>query len=180
MVMLKSPVTEFTVVGKLLDFVIEDGYKIKYLRIAIAQREYWFKLSKEIRYRLDPAIQPGCWVEVTGEQKYKTGKLKLTAYEVKLAANPQSADAVSPPKAKASILVCQKADCCKRGGRVVYGAIAEGLRSHQLEDRVTIRATGCLKQCKSGPNIVVMPDKARYSNVHPEQISALITKHFPG
>ncbi|MEC4984116.1 MAG: (2Fe-2S) ferredoxin domain-containing protein [Oscillatoria sp. PMC 1068.18] len=179
MVKLKSPVAEFTVVGKLRDFVIKDGDKIKYLRLIIVEREYWFKLSKEIRYSLDPAIQPGCWVEVTGAQKYKSGKLKLTASKVKLAANPQLGGTVSQPKAKASILVCQKADCCKRGGRAVYHAIEANLRSHELQDQVTIRATGCLKQCKSGPNVVFMPDKARYSNVHPAQIPALISEHFP-
>jgi (2Fe-2S) ferredoxin len=47
-----------------------------------------------------------------------------------------------------------------------------------LENEVEIKATGCLKQCKAGPNLVVMPDKTRYSRVQAEEIPELIDKHF--
>ncbi|OBQ32475.1 MAG: (Fe-S)-binding protein, partial [Anabaena sp. CRKS33] len=44
---------------------------------------------------------------------------------------------------------------------------------------VAIKGTGCMKNCKAGPNLV-MPDKTRYSKVKAEQVPALINKHFPG
>jgi (2Fe-2S) ferredoxin len=50
-----------------------------------------------------------------------------------------------------------------------------------LSDRdltqVTIKGTGCMKQCKAGPNIV-MPDKTRYSRIRPQDIPNLVDKHF--
>ncbi|MGA7936768.1 MAG: (2Fe-2S) ferredoxin domain-containing protein, partial [Kovacikia sp.] len=45
-------------------------------------------------------------------------------------------------------------------------------------EQVTIRGTGCMKDCKAGPNLVVMPGKCRYSRVTPQEIPELLAKHF--
>jgi (2Fe-2S) ferredoxin len=180
---------EFNLVGQLLSFVIKDGYKIKYLRIIYSGREYWIKPDKEIRDRLNKTLTPGCWVDIRGIKKqcFKTGKLKLKAYSVERVALPNPAEIPislpqSPPlksKApKASILVCQKSSCWKRGGQAICQALEGSLRDRGLEDKVQIKLTGCLKQCKQGPNVVVMPDKARYSRVEPERAIELVEKHF--
>lgn len=79
---------------------------------------------------------------------------------------------------KASILVCQKSDCRKRGGKEICEALEEHLREKGLEEHVTIKSTGCMKRCKAGPNVIVMPDKTRYSKIEPEEIPQLIAKHF--
>lgn len=84
----------------------------------------------------------------------------------------------APAKTKAKILVCQKSDCQKRGGAAVCKALENALNSQGLEGHVTVQGTGCLKQCKAGPNIVLMPDKTRYSRIAPTEIPALIEKHF--
>ncbi|MDJ0564934.1 MAG: (2Fe-2S) ferredoxin domain-containing protein, partial [Microcystis sp. M49629_WE12] len=39
----------FQVVGQFLGFVLKDGYKVKYLRISVDKREYWFKPEKTLR-----------------------------------------------------------------------------------------------------------------------------------
>lgn len=77
-----------------------------------------------------------------------------------------------------TILVCQKSDCCKRGAGAVIKALQSELDERGLTD-VTIRGTGCMKQCKAGPN-VVMPDKSRYCRIRPEEVAAVVDKHFPG
>ncbi|OCQ97233.1 (Fe-S)-binding protein [Oscillatoriales cyanobacterium USR001] len=82
------------------------------------------------------------------------------------------------PQAKTKILVCQKSDCQKRGGRAIGKALEAALSDRGLTDQVTIQGTGCLKQCKAGPNIVLMPDKTRYSRIEPTEIAAIIEKHF--
>ncbi|MGK7914296.1 MAG: (2Fe-2S) ferredoxin domain-containing protein [Prochloraceae cyanobacterium] len=187
---LKKRVLEFNVVGQLIGFILKDGYKIKYLRVAISEQEYWIKLPKELRENLDPAITSGCWVQISGEQKLclKTGKLKLKAYEVTPAetvgncsklesAVPQPLSAKCQ-KSKASILVCKKSSCWRRGGQAICQVLEESLRDRGLDEKVRIKPTGCLKQCKKGPNVVMMPDKARYSQVVPQQIPALLEKHF--
>lgn len=78
-----------------------------------------------------------------------------------------------------TILVCQKSDCCKRGATSLMKALQTELNDRGLAEQVKIRGTGCMKQCKAGPNLV-MPDKSRYTRIHPDQVPALVDKHFPG
>jgi (2Fe-2S) ferredoxin len=187
MLTIQDEVVQFAWVGQLIDRVFEEGYKIKSLRVMVSEREYWIKLSKNIRKTLDPNLVPGCWVEVSGCRKIckKTGKLKLKADFVQRVAAPPSSDAMvcvarelRAKPVKASILMCQKSDCMKRGGREICQAIARYLRDRGLEESVQIKATGCLKQCKKGPNLIVMPDKARYSQIASQEIPELLEKHF--
>jgi NADH:ubiquinone oxidoreductase subunit E len=185
----QKPISEFSLVGQLLGFVIKDGYKIKYLRINFAQQEYWIKPEKNIREQLVQTLTPGCWLEVKGirKQSLKTGKVKLSASQVD---RLPISDASELPKtfvdrpqvkksntAKANILVCQKSNCWKRGGKEVCQLLEENIRESGLEDKVQVKLTGCLKQCKQGPNVVVMPDKARYCKVQPHQVTELL-EHF--
>ena len=184
---INMPVADFTIVGQLLGFVIKDGYKIKYLRLIFEEREYWIKVSKELRNTLDPRIVPGAWLEISGTQKRKkTGIVKLTAESIALAREQKQSEfeAIALPESKAkstpkaSVLVCQKSTCRKRGGDALCRTLEKELSDRGLSDRVKIKMTGCLKQCKKGPNVVIMPDKAKYTQVNYTQIPQLIEKHF--
>ena len=91
----------------------------------------------------------------------------------------QTTEATSKCAAKkAHILVCQKSDCQKRGAGKVCKTLSEVLIDRGLEDHVTIKKTGCLKKCKAGPNLVIMPNKARYSRISSAEIPDVIEKHF--
>jgi len=79
---------------------------------------------------------------------------------------------------KAQILVCQKSDCQKRGAGKVCQALSEALSDRGLQDQVTIKKTGCLKKCKAGPNMIIMPNKAKYSRISSAEIPEVIEKHF--
>lgn len=178
-------VTEFCLAGKFVGFVLEDGYKIKLLRVETAEGESWIKLSKEARAGLGQVLLPGDWIEVWGERKLdaQTGTAKLKAFGIKLKASAQTqvvpleAQALQPKKKPACILVCQKSDCCKRGAMEVSQALAEGLRDRNLEQEVTIKGTGCMKHCKAGPNIV-MPDKTAYRRIDASEVPEILDKHF--
>ena len=184
----KSQVSDFSLSGQLLGWVIKDGYKVKYLRLTVAEREYWVKVPKELRYGLDPETMiPGCYLVVNGtcKRSLKTGKFKLQAREITLVdgVTSSSAKTFEPPIARSQaskqrILVCRKSSCRKRGGQAVYQALAKALQTQGLESCVEIKETGCLKQCKKGPNLVVMPDKARYAQVQPSEVSTLVDRHF--
>ncbi|MEB3182114.1 MAG: (2Fe-2S) ferredoxin domain-containing protein [Nostocaceae cyanobacterium] len=89
-----------------------------------------------------------------------------------------TASKTKPAQGKATILVCQKSDCMKRGAKGVCQALSAALSDRGLSEQVTIKGTGCMKNCKGGPN-VVMPDKTRYSRIQAEQIPAVMNKHFP-
>lgn len=180
----KHSQASFTLEGRFLSFLVKDGYKIEQLCLATSQGERWIKLSKESRASLGRVLTPGEWVQVSGREKFnsKTGELSLKAYQI-THTQPNSAK-TSPqleakPPAKANILVCQKSDCCKRGGQKVCQVLESTLRDRGLEGQVAIKKTGCMNKCKAGPNIIFTPDKTRYSRVHPEEIAALVEKHFP-
>lgn len=204
----KQYVSDFRLEGWLLGFVFEDGYKLKGLRLTTSEGEFQIKLAKEVRYTLDSALKPGTWIQVLGEKKLKlkTGEVKLKGYLVKPATPPSEGEpiplvlAATPelplssessqsgkvaqsamlPKTgkKATILVCQKSDCWKRGGREVCQALEAAVSERGLEGQVTIKGTGCMKNCKAGPNLV-MPDKTRHSRIKAADIPKLMEKNFP-
>jgi len=178
-------ISEFSMEGRFLGFEFEDGYKLKYLRLATPEGECCIKLCKELRTSFELRLTPGNWVQVVGEKKLnlKNGLLKLKAERV-IPENPNHQETsvsakAKPAKTKASILVCQKSSCMKRGGKAVCQALEAALCDRGLEDQVAIKGTGCLKECSSGPNVVVMPDKSRYSRIQAAEIPSLLDKHFP-
>jgi (2Fe-2S) ferredoxin len=204
---MKQP-SPFSLEGRFLGFEIEDGYKIKRLHLANAEGEYCIKLSKVARASVKGVLRPGEWLHVFGEQTLKDGSIRYKAYLIRpvpqaprqppgaasdappmspfqprgcQSAPVSSADPTSPRKtaaAQATILMCQKSDCMKRGGKAVCQALQQTLRDRNLDHQVVIKGTGCMKQCKAGPNLV-MPNKQRYSKIRAAEIPTLIEQHFP-
>lgn len=175
-------VSAFSLEGRFLEFEFSDGYKLKYLRLATSEGECYIKLSKQLRSAFHLRLIPGDWVQILGEKKiyHKTGEVKLKAERVIPATANQeqiNVKAQKPAKTKASILVCQKSSCMKRGGAAVCQALAAALSDRSLDEQVAIKGTGCLKQCKAGPNLV-MPDKTRYCRIQAAAIPEVIDKHF--
>ncbi|MEH2116552.1 (2Fe-2S) ferredoxin domain-containing protein [Nostoc sp.] len=189
-----SQISEFCLEGRFINFVIKDGYKLKGLLLSTHEGECYVKLAKHLRAAFDLRLPAGTWLQVVGYKEYdlKKDKVTLKAERV-MAANsgmatvqtiaapqePPSIDnvKVKPAKTKATILVCQKSDCMKRGGNGVCQALEAALSDRGLEDQVTIKGTGCMKNCKAGPNLV-MPDKTRHSRIQASQIPALMNQHF--
>jgi (2Fe-2S) ferredoxin len=175
----KEQISEFCLVGQLVGFIVKDGYKVKYLRLNVQEREYWVKINKELRAQLSPAMVTGTWIETRGLQKLcrKTGKLTLEAESLTL--NPGEAKSNPQPKkvGTAKILVCEKSSCWKRGGQQICENLSRTLKEKGLEEVVEVKRTGCLKQCKQGPNLVILPDKTKYSQVRPQEVAHLLEKH---
>ena len=181
-----SQVTEFCFEGRFLDFVIKDGYKLKGLVLWTSEGECYIKLAKHLRSAFDLRLPKGTWLQVVGTKQYNAKKDQVTLVaERVMAASADMGTVVEQNLAKTkpdkvqTILVCQKSDCMKRGGKALCQALESELTNHGLENSVAIKGTGCMKNCKAGPNLV-MPDKTRYSKVKAEQVPALINKHFPG
>ncbi|MEH2328249.1 (2Fe-2S) ferredoxin domain-containing protein [Nostoc sp.] len=187
-------VSEFCLEGRFIDFVIKDGYKLKGLLLATHEGECYVKLAKHLRAAFDMRLPAGTWLQVVGYKEYDIKKDKVTLKAervmaarseiaaVKTIAAPQEPPSiddvkVKPAKTKATILVCQKSDCMKRGGKAVCQALEAALSDRGLEDQVTIKGTGCMKNCKAGPNLV-MPDKTRHSRIQATQVPALMNQHF--
>lgn len=181
-----SQVTEFCFEGRFLDFVIKDGYKLKGLLLSTSEGECYIKLAKHLRSAFDLRLPKGTWLQVVGTKQYNAKKDQVTLVAERVMAasadmgtvTAQSLAKTKPAKTQ-TILVCQKSDCMKRGGKALCQALESELINHGLENSVAIKGTGCMKNCKAGPNLV-MPDKTRYSKVKAEQVSTLINKHFSG
>jgi (2Fe-2S) ferredoxin len=202
----QNQTSSFDLEGRFLGFVAE-GYKLKLLRLATASGEYTIKLPKELRSLLYRTLTPGEWVQVVGYQKFDKGRVKFKAERVVPISvqsvqsdqqqsgiqSTQSAihpipqrgqlshivPAQPPARTKpATILVCQKSDCCKRGGAALMKALKTELADRGLTDQVSLCGTGCMKQCKAGPNLV-MPDKSRYTRIQATEVPALLDEHFP-
>jgi len=81
-------------------------------------------------------------------------------------------------KGQTKILICQKGSCWKkRNGKAVCDWLEHRLSDRGLRDDVIIKKTGCMDRCKSGPNLVVMPGKTRYSRVGRSDVDQLIDQH---
>jgi (2Fe-2S) ferredoxin len=174
----------FALEGRFLGFEIEDGYKIKRIQLATAEGEVTIKLSKESRASVRGVLTSGDWLTVSGEKtlKTETGEIKYKAYLIQqaspgLQSSTPQIDTKPKSKPKATILMCQKSDCMKRGGAAVCQTLQQELSDRELTNQVSIKGTGCMKQCKAGPNMV-MPDKTRYSKIAAADVPKIVDRHF--
>ncbi len=177
---MSKKVASFSIEGRFLGFEFED-FKPKKLVVATSEGECTIKLAKSLRYGFQLNLIPGDWLQISGEKQFDSkGKVKLKAEQVIPSTVSQELIALPIPadKSKASILVCQKSSCMKRGGTEACQAMQTALKIRGLSEQVSIKGTGCLKDCKAGPNIVMMPDKKRYTKIQAAQIPALIDRHF--
>ena len=186
----KSIVAPFNFSGKLSKISYKKK-KIKYIKLVTKQGKYWIKVPKKLREKVG-SLSKGSHLEIGGESKQypKTGKIKYKAQTVVL--TPQETPDIAPKtktvsllpvfdsktKSKAKVLICQKSNCWKKGGAKVYEELKSTLSDRGLDKQIPIKKTGCLKQCKKAPALVMMPDKARYNKVKPKQIPAMVDKHL--
>jgi (2Fe-2S) ferredoxin len=181
-------ISEFYLEGRFVEFVIKDGYKLKGLMLETTEGECYVKLAKHLRSTFDWRLPPGTWLQIVGTKKIcsKTGEYKLKAERV-MAARANGDEYISPPQPavpaknkptkQATILMCQKSDCMNRGGKALCQAMQQELQARDLDNQVTIKPTGCMKNCKGGPNLI-MPDKTRYSRIQASNVPALFDKYF--
>ncbi|NJK61808.1 MAG: (2Fe-2S) ferredoxin domain-containing protein [Synechococcaceae cyanobacterium SM2_3_1] len=146
--------------------------------------ELRIKLDKPLRRVVGPYLRAGQSLEVQGITKLKPGKEEKTIAErVRILQEGGSLQEPpqSPPKPRLrSVQICGKSDCRRRGSDRVLEAFEQALADHPEADTVRLKVTGCMKNCKAGPNLVVMPDKARYCQINPAQVPDLIQRHFSG
>lgn len=102
------------------------------------------------------------------------------------ARNPKK---IAPRPHQLTVQICQKKNCCKRGGDKLWQAF-EQKTGEQPSDISNIsaaqaaaqpfklKATGCLGGCKRGPNIRIMPANVKYYHVQPADISDLLARHI--
>ncbi len=181
--------SEFELRGEFLGLIYKDQGTPKYLRLGTERGVAVVKLTKDLRSQVE-TLQIGDRIQVRGERKVKLKRLeiKLKATDIALldSKNPSASKPESPPTScvpregcrPERILVCQKSDCCQRGARQVIAALEDAIAAKGLENQVTIVKTGCVKNCKAGPNLTIASDKTRYSRIRAQDIPKLLDQRF--
>jgi (2Fe-2S) ferredoxin len=169
--------TQLVLEGRYLGSITSSKGRPKYLRLQTDQGEQLIKLPDYVGYALAEEVESGAWVRVWVRQKGE----KLKAVMV-IPLAPTAAVNVSAPVSESrlpsicKIQVCRKGGCCKRGGLNVWQALQEALQQTSGGQRVHLEASGCMKECKHGPNIRV--GSAIYSQVRCDQIPEILQTHL--
>lgn len=72
-----------------------------------------------------------------------------------------------------TILVCQHNACRKAGAAQVLAAF-----QNLPLPNVSIEPVHCLGQCGNGPMVLALPDRIWYSQVHPDEVPAVVEQHL--
>lgn len=79
----------------------------------------------------------------------------------------------SPPLAPPICLqVCTKGKCSRRGGQQIYQALRQAVATDPAYGSIQVEAVGCLKACKQGPNLRVLPSGQLLQGLTPERALA--------
>ncbi len=175
--------TEFCLEGEFLGLIAVDCYKLKYLSLRTATTDFVIKVPKEYRGEIVHKFSKGDRIQVWGIQT--EAKLKAFAIEkiVSLVKLPHislvslpTPNLAKQENSQLKILVCKKSDCCNRGAREIYAHLEQELANRDLGDRITLKSTGCLKQCKQAPNIIVLPDNSKIGRVKLSQVAQIVDR----
>ncbi|EDX87631.1 hypothetical protein S7335_5341 [Synechococcus sp. PCC 7335] len=208
--MVASKKNRFSWVGQFLAFVpgkkslyqsaivqvvaVEEGAPIDTIQ------SYQIKLDKDIREAASHSIEAKDWIKIAGKGKpdKKTGKIEWKAStikkvslrkvakvkeEAKTRSHSVQSKSLSTAKAKPTrILVCQKSSCRKKGSQKVSDAMEKAIANAEASDQVIVKSTGCLKCCKTGPTVVVLPandknkktSKERHRKVTPKAAKKIV------
>ncbi len=196
-----SPTTQpwlFDLEGTVLGFPDNSRTKVKYLALEVEQEQMTVILPKELRHPQRLNLQPGDRVRCIGRSRLdtKAKAIELRAYQIFSLPGlivPQGQESLfleetaveshtgvhSSEKSKKplKILVCRKSGCQKRGGRGLVDALEKLLIDRNLQDKVTIKYTGCQKRCSKAPTLT-MPDGRRYDQVNLKSLANLFDEYF--
>ncbi len=170
--------TKVLIQGRYLEGVFSSKGRLKWLRIEADRREWLVKLPKYIGLTLSREIEPGVEIRVWARPKKDYFKaLMVVPLTPRLDVEPFSDLPMAlPPKSKPLIIkICQKGGCRKRGGKYVWDAIQHQIELGNTHGKIRLEATGCLKNCKHGPNMCIGSKQVRYSRVQASQIPAILS-----
>lgn len=190
-----------TVEGEVLGFVAGRHGQTNRCRLHTPAGDLLVKFPREWAARLSSTVQIGDRVQVRGKLKFEqeTGDSYLkadvflhlkkepvassvatvegipTEAVLPAARGMEPAALLAPPT---RVLVCKSSDCCKRGARQLIGHLEEAVERYGLADQVRIETTGCMKRCKQGPNMVILPQKTRHTRVKPQEAPELLLREL--
>ncbi|MGN0527314.1 MAG: NADH-ubiquinone oxidoreductase-F iron-sulfur binding region domain-containing protein [Acutalibacteraceae bacterium] len=79
---------------------------------------------------------------------------------------------------RAHVLVCGGTGCTSSHSGELIDALNENIKSHGLEDEISVVRTGCFGLCALGPIMIVYPEGCFYSEVKVEDIPEIVEEHL--
>ncbi len=125
------------------------------------------KQQAEFAYRIAAAALTNGKVQTDSEQPEKRIE--------KVSAAKLAKPAVPSEPSLTKVLICQKGSCRKKGSLKVAQAVDSALAEAGCAEGVKVKATGCMGDCKAGPNMVLLPTKDKYRKVTPKKARSLVT-----
>lgn len=139
-----------------------DKGKIKGLMLQVGEAEFTVKLPKYLRPMLVRELAPGDFVQVWAypedERWCAINVLPLPECEAETLRQQWGdlapvTELPQPQQKRLCIEVCSKGKCFKQGGRQIYHELQVAIDGNPELDHVSVKATGCMKACKHGPNL---------------------------
>ncbi|MFQ4136041.1 (2Fe-2S) ferredoxin domain-containing protein [Nodosilinea sp. PGN35] len=139
-----------------------DKGKIKGLLLRSGQTELTVKLPKYLRPMLVRELAPGDFVQVWAypeDERWRAiNVLPLPECEAETLRQRWGdlapvAEPAQPKQKRLCIEVCSKGKCFKQGGRQTYHDLQAAVADNPELSHVSVKATGCMKACKHGPNL---------------------------
>jgi hypothetical protein len=177
-----SQAPEVTILqGRYLEGVFSDKGYLKWLWLETDRGEKQIKLPKFLAYSLSQEAKPGSDLRVWARPKKDYFKALMVVPLAPMSQVIVSQVIVSPPVVPAfvrscTIQVCQKGGCRKRGSLEVWQALEQQIHDRSDSLEIRLETSSCLKNCKQGPNLRVLPDKVCYQQVQPEQVALILKK----
>jgi (2Fe-2S) ferredoxin len=176
--------------GQYIGVLRSSKGKLKGLQLQSGQKVEQIKLPKYLRPILLRELEPGTfvqvWVNAYKDDRWQAVNLMpLPPSEIDMllqdACLPDSNSYVeaAPVRKKTCqrIQVCRKGTCYKRGGSELWQALQREIATNpQLQD-INLEKTGCLKACKQGPNVRVLPSGKLLKGVRPSHASAVLSNY---
>ncbi len=179
-----SHASSFCVVGQFLGYELK-GHKIYRVHLHQGQDEYRLKLSSGarddlLRAALDGNLKIGDWMRVSGLQEMDRKKgLKLKAHSLSRCGKPKKKSKSSSFQGESNpmnVLVCQKSNCRKRGGKAVMKQLQKVASDRQFSKKVSIKSAGCMGKCSKGPSMMI--GKTKYRKVKATKASYLVEQYL--
>lgn len=165
--------------------------KLKGLRLKSGTEEYTIKLPKYLRPMLVRELEPetfiqvwaypdeGIWrgINILPLPEAEISKLQQLTSIAPSQQQPQSSKGTEPKGTEICIQICRKGTCFKKGSKAILQILQAEVESNPNLQHISIEATGCMKSCKKGPNLRIMPSGKELNHVNQNTALAVLSKY---
>ncbi|WP_346292991.1 (2Fe-2S) ferredoxin domain-containing protein [Sphaerothrix gracilis] len=177
--------------GKFAEVLRSDKGKLKGLVLQTGDQVCRIELPKYLRPMLVRELMPGAFIQVwaypeagiwrainilplpdTEISKLDMSKLQQGSPDLQTQSRLDTAD-----KNYVCIQVCTKGKCYKQGSSRLWQSLEAEVAANPELQHVAIESVGCLKACKSGPNLRILPTGRLVSHASPSLALSLLSQN---